>query len=185
MDASYVNLDVQTNPLQAVMRKDVSEWLDEMDFVQATEIIDSDTGCDDISCSATGMECLGCQHFEAGNIDPVKLRAVEAIIINEFRNIEKDIQYVNSQEKNMLKDEFLFRNALESLHDRFERINLAKEKTLYDAFGMTERDIRQRMVHCSRVSRNTDLTKSILNNAKKKGIDLSWYRTINNRKVTS
>lgn len=190
---------------QLLLFNNVNKYLNDLDesketfsVSEAEDFIDKNTNCEvSISCSATGITCLGCEDFRAGEFSTVKMDNIAAIISKEYLNIDLEIAKINKHKRTLisLKGKKLLFRAIDSLIKRFNMLLEAKETTLISAttgFGMTEEKAEKFMRHYRKLNRKIELDPVVIKwikDLKKQGegefnnFDITAYRSVRNQKV--
>ncbi|MGG5802439.1 tyrosine-type recombinase/integrase [Bacillus mycoides] len=200
---NYQVIDKEVNRKEYVLLKDIDEYLsefekrhDRIEIRDAEAYIDKNTACEVIiSCSATGISCLGCNDFRAGQYSEEKIDNISRILVEQIKAIDYQINNINRFKRSMIskRGKVILKNALLSLVSRFESIEVAKGITLISnktGFGMEEARADKFTYHLMLKYRQSDLDKEIIKhikglkkNGKFEDINLLLYRSKINRVV--
>lgn len=199
---NYIKIDDNIDRSKLLLNKDIEEYLMNFELgkinihqIKAEQYIDQNTDCNVIiSCSASGMSCLACKDFDAGSYSQEKLDNITIILSRHINTINEQIEKINKNKRSLLtkKGETLLVNAISSLIDRFVILEDAKKVTLVSpeqGFGIEEKDAQKIINHLLRKNRNNDLDAEFVKKLKtmkiegKINFDLTFYRTVNNRRI--
>ncbi|MGG3043470.1 hypothetical protein ABEO76_09900 [Bacillus anthracis] len=132
---------------------------------QAIDYIDINTNCETkISCGETGFGCLGCKDFVSGKATHEAILNTAVLLENQMKVIDYEIQRINDK-KLRKKNKFNhFQELLMTILDRFEGIELAKDRTLIstDNFGWTEDEAEKFMARLMKRVRKVDVEKDVI-----------------------
>ncbi|WP_427108188.1 hypothetical protein [Lysinibacillus xylanilyticus] len=184
--------------------QDVNNYFNDNDYFSsvnlnsATKVIDEETDCHTIvACGDTGIGCISCEYFQAGEETIIKRDAIRYLIEYEYNQIELLINELMIHKKELMKkidaSKTLLANKFIDICIRFEKINLSKEVTLMSneqGFGWSESTANKFLNSIYKGIRKIDLDTDIIKRIKEiylegffeeDNIDISLYRDTQNK----
>ena len=168
--ASFI-VDDHLSRDKLLLFQDIDTYMGELEkdrdisIEQSIDYIDINTNCETkISCGETGFGCLGCSDFISGKATHEAILNTAVLLEHQLKVIDYEIQRLNDK-KLRKKNKFNhFQELLMTLLDRFEGIELAKNRTLIssDNFGWIEAEAEKFISRLIKKVRKIDIEKDVI-----------------------